>query len=139
MRKRFVKTPKVYMQDSGQACYLAGISEELKLSQSPLLGMLFETWVYSEIRKILIFKPEVTCGFYRTHLGNEVDFLLSAGDIHWGIECKYAETINSKQFKGLKDFQSALNGKGRGLIFYMGDHILSISDSLMSVPLRCLF
>ena len=46
-RKRLLKTPKIYMNDSGFACYLAGVQDPEELSNHPALGHLFETWFYA--------------------------------------------------------------------------------------------
>ena len=41
--KRLIKSPKVYLADSGLACHLLGIETEVELKKSPFLGALFET------------------------------------------------------------------------------------------------
>src|ERR1035437_4889573 len=43
--KRLVKSPKVYMGDSGLACYLLGIATQAELERSPFLGALFDGYV----------------------------------------------------------------------------------------------
>ena len=53
--KRLVKSPKVYWEDSGLACYLLGIASESELERSPFLGRLFEGFVagrFSRVRSI---------------------------------------------------------------------------------------
>ena len=49
--KRLIKSPKVYVLDSGLACHLLGIETEAELEKSPFLGSLFEGFIAAEIVK----------------------------------------------------------------------------------------
>ncbi len=78
--KRLIKSPKVYLADSGLACHLLGIESERELERSPFLGALFEGWVASEI-----LKHQANAGrrrelyYFRDQQGLEVDFVVPAG------------------------------------------------------------
>ena len=75
--KRLIKSPKVYLADSGLACHLLGVDTEAELEKSPFLGALFEGFVAAEI-----VKAQVNAGrrrelyFFRDQQGLEVDFLM---------------------------------------------------------------
>ena len=77
--KRLIKSPKVYLADSGLACHLLGVDTEAELEKSPFLGALFEGFVAAEI-----VKAQVNAGrrrelyFFRDQQGLEVDFLMPA-------------------------------------------------------------
>jgi len=77
--KRIIKSPKLYMGDSGLACHLLGIDSERALDRSPFLGPLFEGFVASEI-----LKHQLGAGrrrelyYFRDQQGLEVDFVLPA-------------------------------------------------------------
>ncbi len=79
--KRLVKSPKVYLADSGLACHLLGIETERMLHRSPFLGPIFEGFVASEI-----LKDQINAGrrrelyYFRDQQGLEVDFLVPRGD-----------------------------------------------------------
>lgn len=137
LKKRMVKTPKLYLNDSGIACFFAGVNQIEELERSPMYGALVETWVWSELRKLKSLSTGIQAGFYRTHLGKEVDFILAKGDTTWGIEFKCANTISKKDFAGLIDMQSALP-KSKGIMLYMGDKVVSFSESLIAVPIKIL-
>src|SRR5580692_11196930 len=47
--KRLIKSPKMYVGDSGLACYLQGVTSSPELERSPFLGALFEGFIASEI------------------------------------------------------------------------------------------
>lgn len=138
-RKRLIKTPKIYFHDAGQATYLSGIDTPVSLSTNPHFGAIFETWVWAELRKLLALTTGIERAFYRTHLGKEVDFLLYRGTTFWGIECKAAETVSIKDFQGLKDLQEALESPNvKGLVLYRGNQIITFSENMLAVPLKCL-
>lgn len=138
-RKRLIKTSKIYMNDSGYASYLHGITTPDLLPKSPYYGAIFETWLWAELRKLLTLTTGIEQTFYRTHLGKEVDFLLHKGDIFCGLECKSTETIQSQHFAGLKDLSEALTSRiMHGIILYNGNEIISFSDKFLAVPLRCI-
>ena len=75
--KRIVKSPKLYLTDSGLACHLLGIETESELARSPFLGPLWEGFVASEI-----VKQQLNAGrrrdlyYFRDQQGLEVDFIV---------------------------------------------------------------
>ena len=79
--KRLVKSPKVYIADSGLACHLLGIDTERELAKSPFRGPLFEGFVASEIVKAQVHsgrRREIY--YFRDRQGLEVDFVVPAKD-----------------------------------------------------------
>jgi predicted AAA+ superfamily ATPase len=75
--KRLIKSPKVYLADSGLACHLLGIDSSAELAKSPFLGALFEGFIAAEIVKAQINRgrrPEIY--HFRDEQGLEVDFLV---------------------------------------------------------------
>jgi len=75
--KRLIKSPKLYVADSGLACHLLGIETESELRRSPFLGVLFEGLLASEI-----IKAQLNGGrrrelyYFRDQQGLEVDFIV---------------------------------------------------------------
>jgi predicted AAA+ superfamily ATPase len=135
--KRLIKTPKVYVNDSGLACSLVGIGDSFLEGTTEVPGALYETWFFSELRKLLSLETGIECHFYRTHLGKEVDFILSKGNSLWGLEFKAAKSVSIKDFTGLKDFCEAAGPHGRGMVVYFGDQIIPFSSQLIAVPVDC--
>src|SRR3972149_5888221 len=72
-----IKSPKIYIADSGLACHLLGIATDAELRKSPFVGSLFEGFVAAEIAK-----TQVNAGrrreiyFFRDQQGLEVDFVV---------------------------------------------------------------
>jgi uncharacterized protein len=75
--KRLIKSPRIYIADSGLACHLLGIESEGELKKSPMLGEIFEGFIGSEI-----LKAQLNAGrrreiyYFRDQQGLEVDFVL---------------------------------------------------------------
>ena len=93
--KRLIKSPKIYLGDSGMACYLLGIATQAELDRSPFLGALFEGYVAAEI-----LKSQANQGrrkelyHFRDQQGLEVDFLFPARDGGlWMVESKASKTV----------------------------------------------
>ena len=137
-RKRLVKTPKFYLNDSGFACFLHGMTNPQQLETYPQLGALFETWAWAELRKLLASTAGISTSFYRTHQGREVDFVLEKGQCRWGIEIKWTHSVTKSDFAGLIDMQEAMGENAFGIIFYMGNSLTHFSKKLLAAPLTCL-
>lgn len=88
VKKRLVKSPKVYLRDSGILHALLGIRTMEDLLGHPIAGMSWEGYV---IENLLAVMPERTlASFYRTSAGAEIDLVLELGGSHgiWAIEIK---------------------------------------------------
>lgn len=108
--KRLVKSPKIYLADSGLACHLLGIDTVTALSKSPFSGPLFEGFVAAEI-----VKQQVGSGkrrelyYFRDEQGLEVDFVMPAR--HAGlalIECKAGHTVAPSMAKSMLKLADAI-------------------------------
>lgn len=85
--KRLVKTPKVYIRDSGLLHALLGISSFESLFGNPILGTSWEGFVIENIIGFLPWRAESY--FYRTSAGAEVDLVITFSDnTKWAIEIK---------------------------------------------------
>lgn len=90
--KRLVKSPKVYVRDSGLVHALLGITDFNELSGHPVVGHSWEGFV---IENILSVVPEGTkSSFYRTSAGAEIDLILELPKRKnpWAIEIKRSLT-----------------------------------------------
>jgi predicted AAA+ superfamily ATPase len=107
-RKRVIKAPKLHFVDSGLACYLLGIREPEQLQTHPQRGALFESWVAAEILKARLHRGlEPDLHHLRETRGIEVDLLVEAGEILFGVEMKSGATVAS----GFTDDLRELGGR----------------------------
>jgi predicted AAA+ superfamily ATPase len=85
--KRLVKTPKVYIRDTGMLHYLLGLSSHQQLLGHPQAGNSWEGFVIQQILAVL--PREYQPFFYRTSGGSELDLLLVKGNIvQYALEIK---------------------------------------------------
>lgn len=92
--KRLIKTPKVFMIDTGLACHLLRIEEPRQLTAHPLRGALFETLVVVEMLKRRFNAGRAAnLFFYRDVAGKEIDLVLEYADGVYPIEIKAAATF----------------------------------------------
>ena len=87
--KRLVRSPKLYLADSGITCALLGIESFEDLLGHPGLGALWEQVVLSNIIGNV---PKANIYFYRTSNGAEIDFLVETNKSLHAIECKASHT-----------------------------------------------
>jgi predicted AAA+ superfamily ATPase len=89
--KRLVKSPKVYIRDSGLLHALQNLPDRTALAGHPVIGASWEGWV---IEQILAQVPVGTrTWFYRTASGNELDLLLELpGGALRPVEIKYSKS-----------------------------------------------
>jgi len=108
--KRLVKSPKVYLMDSGLTCHLLGITTQAELNRSPFLGALFEGFVASEI-----IKSQINSGrrrelyHFRDGIGLEVDFIFPGkqGGLSM-VECKASKTVQPEMARPLETLRRAI-------------------------------
>lgn len=86
--KRLVKSPKVYLRDSGLLHALLGIASLADLQGHPIVGASWEGFVVEQVAAHL---PEgAQLGFYRTAAGTELDIVIERGSRRLGIEVKFS-------------------------------------------------
>jgi predicted AAA+ superfamily ATPase len=89
MKKRQVKSPKIYVRDSGLLHQLLGLYSMKSLYSHPKVGASWEGFV---IEQMLMMEPYDEVFFWATHQGAEIDLILRRGDGLYGVECKRADT-----------------------------------------------
>jgi hypothetical protein len=130
--KRQVKSPKVYVRDSGLLHQLLGLGTEKALLSHPKLGASWEGFV---IEQVLAAEPHDDAWFWATHQGAEIDLILRRGDQLLGVECKRADAprLTPSIRIALADL-----GLARVSVIYPGDKRYPIADRVEAVPLRTL-
>ncbi len=103
LNKRLVKSPKIYFYDTGLVCYLLGIHNPQQLENHPLVGAMFEAYVFGELWKSYYNNIRSDDMFYfRDTRGREVDGILDKVVSISQFEIKKSSTVNSSFFKTLE-------------------------------------
>ena len=134
--KRLVRTPKVYLTDTGTLCYLVGLREPSHAAAGPMGGPIFETAVLMEIVKTLVHRgEEPRVYFWRTSTGQEVDILVETGGRLVPLEVKLSATPRPFMAKGIVSFRAALGaGAAPGYVVHPGDVRLPLSPGVSALP-----
>ena len=139
--RRFIKTPKLHLCDTGLACALLGVSTSSLKKDRLLSGQLLETFVFQELRRQASYHNQHHAFFhYRDKKGHEVDIVIERDHQVAGVEVKSSATVNSSDFKGLRKFKTAV-GKhfACGVILYNGDTSIGFGNGLYAIPLNTLW
>lgn len=127
--KRFIKSAKLFMTDSGLYCHLLGIYRNEDLLNSQHKGDVVETFVHAELLKHLSYSmTQAKMYHYRTNDKKEIDFILEKGDTIFAIEVKSSLSVKKDAFKHIIDFQTKSSKKIVGIVFYAGETILSFCE-----------
>jgi uncharacterized protein len=136
-RKRVIKSPKLYFFDTGLVCHLLNIHEPQQLSSHPFRGAIFENWVFSELAKAQLNRGKaMALSFWRTHGGQEVDFVLEQGGTTDGIEVKSGMTVMPAMLRSLENTLKLWSEEtARGWVVYGGNDIERIRN-ITAIPWR---
>lgn len=110
MPKRLVKTPKVYLTDTGILHHLSGVTDFNNLSGNPLIGNSWESFVVNQI--LALKKNPIDLYFYRTHQGTEVDLVFTKGlTVVATAEIKYSNSpqLTKGNFQAFDDLNAPMN------------------------------
>lgn len=128
LRKRQVKSPKVYVRDSGLLHRLLGIDTPKALMTHPKLGASWEGFV---IEQVLVAEPHDEAFFWATHQGAEIDLILSRGGRLLGVECK--RTDAPRVTPSIKNALADLD-LDRVAVVYPGERRYPLADRVEAVP-----
>lgn len=131
LRKRLVRSPKIYVRDSGLLHSLLNIPDKETLLAHPVVGQSWECYV---VENLLNCAPEDVQGyFYRSSGGAEIDLLLSWSDRElWAVEIK--RTLSPRVEKGFHSACADL-APARKFVVYPGTERYRIADDIEAVPL----
>ena len=121
IRKRLVKSPKLYFYDVGLASHLIGIENAGQMSTHPLRGPLFENAVVVEALKHRFnLGRRANLSFFRDIRGLECDLLYEDGNSIGAIEIKSGATIASDYFDALNRIAKVLPQISAKAVVYGG-------------------
>ena len=139
---RLLKTPKLHFLDSGLLAALLGVTPERVASDRAVMGVLLETFVFTEVLKLVTASErQIALYHYRDKDKNEVDIVIedeSGGVV--GLEIKSSATVRPADFAGLRKLAAAAGRKFRlGVVLHDGDAVIGFGEHLCAAPLSCLW
>ncbi len=127
--KRLVKSPKVYLRDSGVLHFLLGVQAMRDLSAHPRYGA---SWEGFAVEQTLLAHGGRDAYFYATHRGAELDLLLLRRGRRWGFEFKCTDAPRTT-----KSMHVVIDDLGLEHLWvvYPGDREYPLTDSVTALPL----
>lgn len=132
MSKRQVKSPKVYISDSGILHALLNLHDRLDIDAHPKCGASWEGFVMDQTIRHLGARPE-ECFFWATHAGAELDLLIVRGRERTGFEVKRttAPKITPSMRHALDDLKLT-----ELIVLHAGDHTFPLSKKIRAVSMH---
>lgn len=132
LKKRQVKSPKIYIRDSGVLHALLELASFKALSGHPKMGSSFEGFVIEQIFARLDTR---NASFWATHAGAELDLLLNLSGKRYGIEVKYGDAPGTTRSMrvALKDL-----GLAHLWVVYPGSEAYQLDDRISVLPVSSL-
>jgi predicted AAA+ superfamily ATPase len=126
--KRLIKAPKLYWNDTGLAIHLAGLSEPQGAHLENLVLHDLLAW-----RDARLDRPEL--GYWRTAIGEEVDFVIEAGGRLLPIEVKASARPRLADSAHLRSFRAEYGRRARaGLLLHGGSALEWIAPDVLAAP-----
>jgi predicted AAA+ superfamily ATPase len=134
--KSIIKSPKLYLADSGLLCALLNIRSEAALRQSPAAGAAWETFLFAQLRARERRAGRANSLFFWRDRTREVDFVADAAGRLELFEAKWGEAPDSRDAVNLS-FLRNLIGRSHyagGSVLCRAAHSYPLGDGFRAVP-----
>ena len=135
LRKRQVRSPKVYIQDAGLLHTLLGVRDTAELEAHPKVGASWEGFALGQVISRLQARPH-ECFFWATHQGAELDLMVVRGSSRVGFEFK--RTAAPRRTRSMTIAMADL-GLERLDVIWPGEGTWPLGDGIRAVGLLDLF
>lgn len=133
---RLIKSPKMYVTDSGLAAHLAGVDNIEPGRDDLLRGALYETYVAQNLSALLeAHVPNAQLAYWHEQGRHEVDFVIEAGRRVFAIEVKAATRWDDSEIAGLRAFINKTPTCVAAVLAYNGRESVQLDDKLFVIPL----
>lgn len=130
--KRQVKSPKVYIADSGLLHALLDLPDRTAVERHPILGASWEGFVIDQLASITGSRPDQRY-FWATHAGAELDLLIVRGAERVGFEVK--RTSAPRPTRSLRMAIDTL-GLDRTYLVHAGEHTFALTADVEAVSIN---
>lgn len=130
LRKRVIKSPKLYFYDVGLAAHLLGAQSSEDLARMPNRGALFENLIIAEaLKQRFNALKSNNLYYYRDQGGHEVDLLLDGGPSIHAVEIKSGTTFQREWLKGLEYYRNLNPAVNSATLVYGGQSAMTVQDT----------
>lgn len=142
LSKRLIKTPKIYLNDTGLLTHLVTYDQKRLLNDKLFLGHVLENFVVMELKKQMTWSQQICQIYHYRNLNNqEIDVILEAPDSKVvAIEIKLSHSVSASDFSAIKGLEEELGDTfHRGIVLYMGERVVPFGINKHAVPLSILW
>lgn len=134
---RLIKSPKLYLSDSGLCAHLAGFDAVPKPTADRMWGALVETYAAQNLSAILESEwPQARLAYWHVQGRHEVDFVIEVARDTLAIEVKAAPRWDRHDLAGLRAFLENTPHCRIALLAHGGTDTVKLGDRLWAVPLE---
>ena len=134
---RLIKSPKIYLSDTGLASYLTGI-KSLDLNET-LRGTFLENYVAQNLEGVFsAHYPDARIAYWNIQGRYEVDFIVEIGAETIAIEVKNGSRWQERDLTGIKAYLSSSKGCRAAILAYNGNDVVKLEDRIWAVPISLL-
>jgi len=136
---RLIKSPKIYVSDSGLACFMAGIERLNGNNKEPLSGAIFETYVAQNLLALIGSRwKEARLYFWSVQGRHEVDFIVEVGRHSMALEVRSSARWEKRDLSGLEAFLAATPQCRAAVLCHNGTQAVQLGEKIWSLPLGLL-
>ncbi|RMD84461.1 MAG: ATP-binding protein [Candidatus Dadabacteria bacterium] len=134
--KSLVKSPKLYLSDTGILLTLLNIWDINSLVRSPMIGAIWETFVFSELRRILKNSTGAAQIFFWNNRRKEVDFVIDTGGFLSLFEAKWSEHPELSDSNTLRSLIKSIGSQNiqSAQIVCRTPNIYPLADGIVACP-----
>lgn len=135
IKKRQVKSPKVYFRDSGIYHFLLGVKNQRELVSHPKLGASWEGFALEQVvRQLQLDEKEIF--FWGVHGQGEIDLIFEKNGKRFGVEFKFTPTSRSRLSPGKSPYLAQKElGLHRIFYIYPGDKRIPLAEGIEGLGL----
>lgn len=134
---RLIKSPKIYLSDTGLASYLAGI-KSLDLNETNR-GTFLENYVAQNLEGVFsAHYPDAKVTYWNIQGRYEVDFIIEIGSETIAIEVKNSSRWQERDLTGIKAYLSSSKRCRAAILAYNGNDVVKLENKILAVPISML-
>ena len=135
IKKRLVKTPRLYWRDSGLLHALMRVGDLGQLYRQPWLGQSWEGFVIEQtLATLSAVEKRASPYFLRTSDGYELDLVLDWGAERWAVEIRLTSNPSSAMIDRLHQTADMINATRRVLVCRVAGKIKNERLQVVSLP-----
>ena len=134
--KSLVKSPKLYLGDTGLCCFLSGIRSLAEFRESPMAGALCETLVFGELRRLQVNRRGGWDLHFWRDRNREADFLFHRGGIFEIADAKWTELPSARGALALQRVAEELGKVKRAAVICPAANVCPLTGLVHALPLE---